>query len=63
MNKFFIVLFVVVFGFSFLNKVFGKIVVKSKNNIVDVVFILDRSGFMGGLEFDIIGGFNFMLEK
>ena len=36
---------------------------KKKNNIVDVVFILDRSGSMGGLESDTIGGFNSMLEK
>ena len=30
---------------------------------VEVVFILDRSGSMGGLEADTIGGFNSMLEK
>ena len=30
---------------------------------VEVVFILDRSGSMGGLEEDTIGGFNSMLEK
>lgn len=30
---------------------------------VEVVFILDRSGSMGGLEDDTIGGFNSMLEK
>lgn len=34
-----------------------------KNNITELVFILDRSGSMGGLETDTIGGFNAMLEK
>ena len=65
MNKFFIALLVTIFGFSFSNKAFSKsvIVEKKKNNIVDVVFILDRSGSMGGLESDTIGGFNSMLEK
>ena len=36
---------------------------KSGNNLVEVVFILDRSGSMGGLEADTIGGFNSTLEK
>ena len=31
---------------------------KVKNNITELVFILDRSGSMGGLESDTIGGFN-----
>ncbi len=34
-----------------------------KNNITEVVFILDRSGSMGGLESDTIGGFNSTLKK
>ncbi len=34
-----------------------------KNNITELVFILDRSGSMSGLESDTIGGFNSMLEK
>lgn len=34
-----------------------------KNNVTELVFILDRSGSMGGLEKDTIGGFNSMLEK
>ncbi len=34
-----------------------------KNNITELVFILDRSGSMSGLEKDTIGGFNAMLEK
>ena len=34
-----------------------------KNNITEIVFILDRSGSMGGLESDTIGGFNSMLKK
>ncbi len=34
-----------------------------KNNITELVFILDRSGSMAGLEADTIGGFNSMIEK
>ncbi len=34
-----------------------------KNNTTELVFILDRSGSMAGLERDTIGGFNAMLEK
>ena len=36
---------------------------KVKNGITELVFILDRSGSMGGLEADTIGGFNAMLKK
>lgn len=32
-------------------------------NLTEVVFILDRSGSMSGLEADTIGGFNSMIEK
>lgn len=34
-----------------------------KNNTTELVFILDRSGSMAGLESDTIGGFNAMIEK
>ena len=34
-----------------------------KDNLTELVFILDRSGSMGGLEGDTIGGFNAMIEK
>ncbi|MBQ9604717.1 MAG: VWA domain-containing protein [Firmicutes bacterium] len=34
-----------------------------KNNTTELVFILDRSGSMAGLESDTIGGYNSMLEK
>ena len=34
-----------------------------KNNISELVFILDRSGSMSGLEGDTIGGFNSLIEK
>lgn len=34
-----------------------------KNNVTELVFILDRSGSMSGLESDTIGGFNAMIEK
>ena len=33
------------------------------NNITEIVFILDRSGSMAGLEKDTIGGFNSLIEK
>ena len=33
------------------------------NNLTEIVFILDRSGSMAGLEDDTIGGFNAMVEK
>ena len=33
------------------------------NSITELVFILDRSGSMSGLEADTIGGFNAMIEK
>lgn len=36
---------------------------KVKNNVTELVFILDRSGSMSGLESDTIGGFNAMIEK
>ena len=36
---------------------------ENKNNITEVVFILDRSGSMSGLEKDTIGGFNSLVEK
>lgn len=34
-----------------------------KKGLTEVVFILDRSGSMSGLEGDTIGGFNSMIEK
>jgi len=34
-----------------------------KNNITELVFILDRSGSMAGLEADTVGGFNSMIRK
>ena len=34
-----------------------------KTNLTELVFILDRSGSMAGLESDTIGGFNSMLAK
>lgn len=34
-----------------------------KNKLTELVFILDRSGSMHGLEGDTIGGFNSMLER
>ena len=34
-----------------------------KKNLTELVFILDRSGSMSGLEDDVIGGFNAMIEK
>ena len=34
-----------------------------RKGLTEVVFILDRSGSMRGLEADTIGGFNSMIEK
>lgn len=34
-----------------------------KKNLTEIVFILDRSGSMSGLEADTIGGFNSMIEN
>ena len=33
------------------------------NNVTELVFILDRSGSMSGLESDTVGGFNSLIEK
>ena len=34
-----------------------------KKNLTEIIFILDKSGSMSGLENDTIGGFNSLLEK
>lgn len=34
-----------------------------RKGLTELVFILDKSGSMGGLEKDTIGGFNSMLKK
>ena len=34
-----------------------------RKNLTEIVFILDRSGSMIGLERDTIGGYNALLEK
>ena len=34
-----------------------------KKNLTELVFILDRSGSMSGMEADTVGGFNSMIEK
>lgn len=36
---------------------------KKQNDLTELVFILDRSGSMAGLEADTIGGFNSMITK
>ncbi len=36
---------------------------KTKTNITELVFVIDRSGSMGGLESDTIGGVNSVLAK
>lgn len=33
------------------------------NKLTEIIFILDRSGSMSGLEADTIGGYNSLLEK
>lgn len=46
-------------------KIFRKKTAKaeSKTNRTELVFLLDRSGSMSGLESDTIGGYNSMLDK
>ena len=34
-----------------------------KKNLTEMVFIIDKSGSMSGLESDTIGGFNSMINK
>lgn len=34
-----------------------------KNGITEMVFILDKSGSMSGMEADTIGGFNSMMKN
>ena len=34
-----------------------------RNDLTELVFILDKSGSMHGLEADTIGGFNSLIEK
>ena len=36
---------------------------KIKNGITEMVFIIDKSGSMAGMEEDTVGGFNAMIEK
>ena len=36
---------------------------KNKNNITEIVFIIDRSGSMQGFEDDTVGGFNSTIAK
>ncbi len=40
-----------------------KGVLKMRKDLTELVFIIDRSGSMGGLESDTIGGFNNMVKK
>lgn len=37
--------------------------VNAASDLTEIVFLLDRSGSMGGLESDTVGGFNSMLHK
>jgi hypothetical protein len=36
---------------------------KMNNDLTEIIFLLDRSGSMGGLEHETIGGFNSFIEK
>ena len=36
---------------------------ETKNNVTELVFILDKSGSMGGMENDTINGFNAMIDE
>ncbi|MBR5163774.1 MAG: hypothetical protein IKW79_07100 [Schwartzia sp.] len=41
----------------------SKAINRQKSVTTEIVFILDRSGSMSGLESDTIGGFNSMIRK
>lgn len=41
----------------------GKEVIRNRNGITELVFILDRSGSMAGLESDSVGGFNATIKE
>lgn len=45
------------------NQNFYKGAIAMRKGLTELVFILDRSGSMGGLETDTIGGFNSLLAK
>ena len=40
-----------------------RMIQKAKENLTELVFILDKSGSMCGPEADTIGGFNSLIEK
>ena len=40
-----------------------KNIIDKNYEIVDIIFVLDKSGSMSGLESDTIGGFNSFIEK
>ena len=46
-----------------IDKTVDKNTAEPANNLTELVFILDRSGSMGGLESDTVGGFNSLIEK
>lgn len=50
-------------GWKTRNHIFFQEENTMKKNLTELVFILDRSGSMGGMETDTIGGFNAMIEK
>jgi hypothetical protein len=43
-------------------QIFERVICMNKN-LTEIIFLLDRSGSMGGLESDTIGGFNAFLKK
>lgn len=45
------------------NKRSGKGIFSMRKGLTELVFILDRSGSMSGLEADTIGGFNSLIQK
>ena len=46
-----------------MKKTMKKTMKKVMKETMEIVFILDRSGSMAGLEQDTIGGFNSLIEK
>lgn len=62
-----ITLFCLALIFSFVSVLYAETYViddvPTNNNPTEIIFLLDRSGSMGGLETDTIGGFNGFVKK
>jgi hypothetical protein len=52
-----------VFSYYYIMKKLERMIIKMNMNLTEIIFLLDRSGSMAGLESDTIGGFNGFIEK